>query len=44
MDKTTNYDKLSITNNSGKEVIGFDKYMRLDKFARQVFYGRKNAG
>ena len=39
MDKTTNYDKLPITNNNGKEVIGFDKYMRLDKFARQVFYG-----
>ena len=39
MDETINYNKLSITNKNGREVIGFDKYMGLDKFARQVFYG-----
>ena len=38
MDKTINYDKLSITDKNNREVIGFAKYMDFDAFARKKFY------
>ena len=38
IDKTINYDKMSIVDKSGKEVIGFAKYMDLDLFARRIFW------
>ena len=39
IDETINYDELSIADKDDEEVIGFAKYMGLDKFAREVFSG-----
>ena len=37
IDETINYDKLSITEKNGKEVIGFADYMNLDCLLEEFF-------
>ena len=41
IDEKINYDKLSMTDKNGKEIIRFAEfeYMNLNFFARRIFYG-----